>query len=407
MGGKDVFAKTRAFQLLLNPFKETGYFPYYLPLDSNEGTVAYFQGEKVFMLGSNNYLGLTSHPKVREASIEAIRKYGTSLTGSRFLNGSIKMHEEFEGELAEFVGKEAALVFATGYQTNIGIISAIANAKTVVISDKKNHASIRDGTKISDGREVLFKHNDILDLKLALRGLEEDEGAFVAVDGIFSMEGDIINLSDVVKVTKEYEGRVLVDDAHALGVLGKGGRGTASHFGLTNEVDIMMATFSKSFASIGGFVASDSDVIDYIRIFGRSIIFSASLNPANIASARCCLNILKQEPERVARLKDNGNYLRNGLKNLGFNATDGETPIIPIVVGNDFVCVMVWKALLDAGVYVNPVLYPAVGKNTATLRVSVTATHTFKQLDEVLEIFQKVGGQYGLLNQSQKASKAF
>ncbi len=398
MGGKDILAKAKAFQMVLNTLRDLDYFPYYLPLDSNEGTTAFYQGREVFMLGSNNYLGLTTDQRVREASIDAIRKFGTSLTGSRFLNGSIQMHEDFEAELAAFVGKEAALVFATGYQTNVGIISALANAKTLIISDYKNHASIRDGAKISDGKEVTFQHNDILDLKRILRTLGEDEGAFVVVDGVFSMEGDVINLPEVVKVTKQYEGRILVDDAHALGVLGRGGRGTADHFGLTDQVDLIMGTFSKSFASIGGYVAAEKDVIDYIRIFGRSIIFSASLNPANVASARACLHILQQEPERVEQLQKNGQYLREGLKQMGFNVGDSITPIVPIVIGTDFMCLVVWKELLEQGVYVNPVLYPAVGKNAATLRASVTATHTFQQLDQTLEIFARVGKKFDILN---------
>lgn len=406
MGGRDIFAKAKTFQFLIKTAREIGIYPYYHALERNDGPVAIFRGQEVIMLGSNNYLGLTTHPKVKEAAIDAINNYGTSMTGSRFLNGTIELHEQFESELAQFVGKESALIFSTGYQANVGILSGLANSNTVIISDKKNHASLSDGIKVSEGRHHEFNHNDINDFRMALNSIDEDEGAFVVVDGVFSMEGDIINLPKIVEYAKKAEARILVDDAHGLGVLGKKGQGTAHHFGLENEVDLIMGTFSKSFASIGGYVAGDAEVIDYIRIFGRTIIFSAALPPANAAAARACLHILQEEPERVLKLKENANFLRKGLKDIGFQVHDGETAIVPIIIGNDVTCIRFWKDLLENGVYTNPVIYPAVGKNKATIRTSVMATHDEKQLSQALETFERIAKKSGLLDSIKKDMEA-
>ena len=373
-----------------------GYYPYFIAMQGNEGNEAIFQGRRLIMCGSNNYLGLTTHPKVREAAIEAVRQYGTSCTGSRFLNGTLELHEQLEHELAAWVGKPAALVFSTGMQTNLGTISALVGRNDVVILDRDDHASIVDGARLGWGKVKRFKHNNVEDLQRVLEGIEDKVGRLVVVDGLFSMEGDIARLPDIVKVCKHYGARLMVDDAHALGVLG-GGRGTAAHFGLNDGVDLIMGTFSKSLASLGGYIAGDEDVIHYIKHFARALMFSASIPPANAAAALAALHVMQEEPERVRRVNDIGEQMRKSYHELGFNTGGSASPIIPIYVGDDFRAAVIWKAMFEAGVYVNMVVSPAVPEGKQLLRTSYMATHTDEQLGRVVEIFSQVGKQVGLI----------
>jgi len=373
-----------------------GIYPYFLPLTGNEGTEAVFGNKRLIMCGSNNYLGLTVDPRVRQAAIEAIEKFGTSCTGSRFLNGNLEFHEQLERELAEFVGKEAALVFSTGMQVNLGTISALVGRGDYVILDKEDHASIVDGALLSLGEVKRFAHNDLDDLERLLKRLPADKGKLVVVDGVFSMGGDLAPLDELVPLCKKYGARLMVDDAHGIGVTG-GGRGTAWQFGVTEGVDLIMSTFSKSFASLGGFVAGDEPVIHYIKHHARSLLFSASIPPSNAAAALAALKIMREEPERVKRLNEIGDYMRAGFKRLGFNIGNSVTPIIPIIIGDRMRTVMVWHALFQAGVFVNPVLTPAVPPGMDLLRTSYMATHTDEQLDRVLAVFEQVGKQMGLI----------
>ncbi len=386
----DLFSKTRGGMERVREARRAGLYPYFIPLTNNEGAVSSFGDRTLIMIGSNNYLGLTTHPKVRQAAIDAIRTYGTSCSGSRFLNGTLEMHLELEKQLADWVGKEAALVFSTGYQTNVGTISALIQRDDFVITDKEDHASIIDGCRLSYGTMKRFIHNDMDSLERVLASLPEKGGRLVVVDGVFSMGGDIAPLPELVRLCKKYGARLMVDDAHSVGVLG-GGRGTAAHFGLTDEVDLIMGTFSKSFASLGGFIAGDQEVIEYIQHTARSFIFSASIPPANAAAALAALQVMKEEPERIARVNENGAYMRRRYREMGFNIGHSETPIIPIIIGDDNKTLMAWKMLFDNGVYTNPVLPPAVPPKLSLLRTSYIATHTREHLDRVLEVMEKVG----------------
>ena len=397
----DPFAKAREFQKIVGPSREMGIYPYFQPLECNLGEEAILKGQKVIMLGSNNYLGLTTHPKVREAAIEAIRRFGPSMTGSRLLNGTLELHETFEEEIAEFLGKPAAAVFTTGYQVNLGIISALANFNTTVFMDKLNHASLYDAVKMSDARVVYYRHLDMGDLEEALAKTPEGRAKLIATDGVFSMEGDVAPLPHLVFLAKKYHARLMVDDAHGLGVLGERGEGTAGHFRLSSSVDLIMSTFSKTLASTGGYVAGDFEVIDYIKHFGRSMIFSASITPANLAAARAALQVLKDEPERVQMARRNGQKLKNGLLEMGWNVGPTETPIIPVLIGNDVTTLAIWKDLLSEGVYVNPVVSPAVDPQNSLLRVSTIATHSDAHLGKALDAFRRVGERYGLLSRSE------
>ncbi len=374
-----------------------GLYPYFLPLTENEGTVASFRGHRLIMCGSNNYLGLTTDPRVRQAALDAIQRFGTSCTGSRFLNGTLELHEQLEHQLAEWVGKEAALVFSTGMQTNLGTISALVGRNDVVILDKDDHASIVDGARLGWGETKRFRHNDMRDLERILAGIPPEQGKLVIVDGLYSMGGDIAPLPEITALCARYGARLMVDDAHAIGVLG-GGRGTAAHFGLTDKVDLIMSTFSKSFASLGGFVAGDSDVIHYVKHHARALIFSASIPPANAAAALAALQIMREEPERVQRLNAIGERMRRELRALGFNIGNSVSPIIPIIIGDDTRTLLTWKDLFEAGVFVNPVLAPAVPQGQQLLRTSYMATHTDEQLDYVLETYFRVGKQLGLIS---------
>jgi 8-amino-7-oxononanoate synthase len=391
----DIFDKCFCFTKA-REYMASGYYPYFIPMEGNEGTEAIFKGRRLIMCGSNNYLGLTTHPKVRQAAIEAINTFGTSCTGSRFLNGTLELHEQLEHELAAWVGKEAALVFSTGMQVNLGTISSLVDRHDVVVLDREDHASIVDGARLGWGKVKRFKHNDVEDLEKVLNKIDDKNGKLVVVDGLFSMEGDIAVLPAIAKVCKKYGARLMVDDAHALGILG-GGRGTAAHFGLTNEVDLIMGTFSKSLASLGGFIAGDDDIIHYIKHHARSLIFSASIPPANAATALAALRVMREEPERIKRVNDIGDYMRAQYKELGFNTGNSVSPIIPIYVGDDLRAAIIWKTMFEAGVYVNMVVAPAVPEGKQLLRTSYMATHTDDQLGRVLEIFSEVGKQVGII----------
>jgi len=373
-----------------------GLYPYFIPLTDSEGTEVTVGDHRLIMIGSNNYLGLTTHPKVRQAAIEAIRRYGTGCTGSRFLNGTLELHLELERRLAEFVGTEAALVFSTGYQTNLGTISALVGRGDFVITDKDDHASIVDGCRLAFGKVRRFRHGDMAHLERVLAGLPEDTGKLVVVDGVFSMGGDIAPLPEIVPLCQKYGVRLMVDDAHSVGVLG-GGRGTAAHFGLADQVDLTMGTFSKSFASLGGFIAGAEDVIHYIQHNARSLIFSASMPPANAAAALAALEVMQEEPERIERVNQIGERMRAGFRQLGFNVGASETPIIPVIIGDDTRTFMTWKALYEAGVYTNPVVSPAVPPGSSLLRTSYMATHTDEQLDRILAVFAQVGRVLGFI----------
>ncbi len=376
--------------------KASGVYPYFIPLDENEGTEVIFNGRHIIMCGSNNYLGLTTHPKVRQAAVDAIARYGTSCTGSRFLNGNLTLHETLEEEIANWVGKEASLVFSTGMQVNLGTISALVSRGDIIILDKDDHASIVDGAFLSGGKIERYRHNDMDHLERVLESLPRDKGKLLVVDGLFSMEGDIAPLPELVPLCKEYGVRLMVDDAHAMGVLG-GGRGTAFHFGMTEDVDLIMSTFSKSFASLGGFIAGDKDVIEYIQHHARSLIFSASIPPSNAAAALAALEVMREEPERIERVNQIAEMMRREYQNLGFNTGTSVTPVIPIIIGDDELTFLTWRMLFDNGVFVNPVISPAVSPGRQLLRTSYMATHTDEQLNKVLSIFEKVGKQLGLI----------
>ncbi|MBM3295703.1 MAG: pyridoxal phosphate-dependent aminotransferase family protein [Candidatus Aminicenantes bacterium] len=372
---------------------QMGMFPYFIPIEEAEGTEVVIHGKRLLMIGSNNYLGLTNHPKVKERAVEALRKYGTSCTGSRFLNGTLEMHLELEERLAAFVGLEAALVFSTGFQVNLGSIPALVDPSDVLITDKEVHASIVDGVRQAKGQKNVqvrfFKHNDAADLESILAACPEESGKLVVVDGVYSMGGDIAPLPEIVPLCRKYGARLLCDDAHSLGVLG-GGRGTAAHFGLVPEVDLVMGTFSKSFASIGGFMAGRKEVIHWLQIFARPFIFSASLPPASVATVLACLDVIREEPERVARVNAVGERVRTELRGMGYDIAVSETPIIPIVIGDMMKTIQTWKILFDAGIYTNVALPPAVPPDSSLLRTSYMATHTDDQIDRILETFRKV-----------------
>lgn len=367
-----------------------GIYPYFHALDSGQDSEVVMNGKRVIMLGSNNYLGLTSDPRVKEAAIKAVEKFGVGCSGSRFLNGTLTLHLELEAKLAKFVNKEAALVYSTGFQTNLGIISAIAGRNDYILSDKENHASIVDGCRLSFAKLLKFKHNDMEDLERILKTIPETSGKLIIIDGIYSMEGDIADLPGVVKLAKQYGARIMIDDAHGFGVLGEHGRGTAEYFGLEDEVDIIMSTFSKSLASLGGFIAAKEEVIHYIKHSSRPFIFSASIPPSNAAAAMESLNIIEKEPERIKKLWDNAKFMKEGFEKLGLRIGNTQTPIIPIIIGEDYETFKLTMELLEEGVYVNPAISPAVEKGRSLLRTSYTPTHTREQLEYALAAFEKV-----------------
>lgn len=361
--------------------KKHGYYPFFRELESAQDTEVLINGNKILMFGSNSYLGLTNHPKTKEAAINAIKKYGTGCAGSRFLNGTIDLHIQLENVLANFVGKPAAIVFSTGLQSNLGTVSALTGRNDYILIDELDHASIIDGCRLSFSKTIKYKHNDIADLENTLRSLPVEGIKLIVVDGVFSMEGDIVSLPKLVKVAEKYSANIMVDEAHSLGVMGKKGSGVSSHFGLTDKIDIIMGTFSKSLASVGGFIASDDYTINYLKHQSRSLMFSASISPANAASALAAIEIVKSEPERIARLWENTNYAKKSLQDLGFDVGKTETPIIPIYVRDDMKTFQLTKMLQDEGVFVNPVVSPAVRSDSSLIRFSLMATHTKQQID--------------------------
>jgi 8-amino-7-oxononanoate synthase len=376
--------------------RERGLYPWFLPLEDTEGTEVVVEGRKILMIGSNNYLGLTTDPRVREAAIEAVKRYGTSCTGSRFLNGTLALHQEAEARLANFVGMEAALVFSTGYQVNLGTISALIGRGDVVVLDKDDHASIVDGAMLALGEIRRYSHNDMDHLDRVLEKIDEDTSVLVVVDGVYSMGGDLAPLPDIIPITKKYGARLMVDDAHSIGVMG-GGRGTAAHFGVTEDLDLIMGTFSKSFASLGGFIAGDADVMDYIQHHARSFMFSASMPASNVAAVLAALDIMENEPEHVERLWEVTERMRSGLKEMGFQMGPSTTPIIPIIIGEMEKTFMAWKMCFDAGLYTNAVIAPAVPPDMGLLRTSYMATHTDEQIDRALNILGEVGRELALI----------
>lgn len=377
-----------------------GVYPYFHPIQGAPGNEVIVDGKKCIMIGSNNYLGLVNDPRVKEAAVEATRKYGSGCTGSRLLNGTLDLHVELEDRLARFMQKDAALVFSTGFQTNLGVISTLVGKGDACIIDRQDHACIVDGTRLSHGKVYKFAHNDMVDYERIAANVRQSTrgGVLVVVDGVFSMEGDIINLPELVEISEKYNIQVMVDDAHAVGVMGPTGAGTAEHFGLIDRVDLTMGTFSKSFASLGGFVVGSKDVIKWIKHTARSLIFSASIPPANCAAVLAVLDIIESEPERRENLWKNARRIQKGFRDLGFNIGATETPVVSVMVGGDMDAFIFWKALYDNGVFTNPVISPAVPPGQALIRTSYTATHTDQQLDRVIEVFAKVGREKGLIS---------
>jgi 8-amino-7-oxononanoate synthase len=392
----DVFDKCYKILEQTEDLKKSGHYFFFRKIKSPQDAEVTIDGKRLIMIGSNNYLGLTNHPRVKEAAIKAIERYGSGCAGSRFLNGNLEIHEELETKLARFFHKEAALVFATGYQTNLGAISSLIGRTDVAIIDKYDHASIIDGCRLSFGHVKKFRHNDMEDLERILEA-NKDKGMLIIVDGIFSMEGDIADLPNIVRLAKTYGARVMVDDAHGIGVLGEAGRGTAEHFGLEDQVDLIMGTYSKSLAAIGGFVAGARESINFIKHVGRSMIFSASLPPALVASVSTALDIMEEQPQLISQLWKNTHKMLQGYKKLGYDTGTSETPIIPIIIKDSMKVYAMCHGLFEEGVFVNPVVSPAVPPGRELLRTSYMATHTEEQLDKVLQAFEKVGKKLGVI----------
>lgn len=377
--------------------KRRGLYPYFRPIASAQDTEVELHGRQVLMLGSNSYLGLTNHPELKKAAVEAVRKYGTGCAGSRFLNGTLDIHVELEERLADLVGKEAALLYSTGFQTNLGVISTMVSRKEYVLTDKEDHASIVDGCLLSPGEFVRWNHGDTDGLQSKLEKIPVEAGKLIAVDGIFSMSGDIVDLPTVTDLAEQYNATIMVDDAHGLGVLGDRGEGTSGYYGLTDKVHLIMATFSKSLASLGGFIASDRDTIEYLKHNSRALIFSASITPANTASVLAALDIMEREPDRREKLWENTRLMREGLEELGFKTGNSCTPIIPVHMGEMDTCFKFCKRLEEEGVFVNPVVPPAVMPTETLLRVSLMATHTEKQINFALDKMGEVGNELDVL----------
>lgn len=368
-----------------------GVYPYFRAIEESHDTDVVVEGERKVMVGSNNYLGLTHHPRVLAAAEAAMRRYGSGCTGSRFLNGTLDLHKRLEAELAAFLNKEAALVFSTGFQTNLGVIASLVSRNDHIFSDKLNHASIVDAARLAPGTTHRYAHSDMGALERALRGVPDGVGKLIVTDGIFSMEGDIADLPAITSLAEVHGAKVLVDDAHAFGVLGPRGAGTAEHFGLEDEVDLIVTTFSKSLASIGGVVAGPEAVIHYLKHHARPLIFSASMPPSAVATVLAALDVLRTEPERLESLWRNTRRMQQGLRELGYDIGTSETPVIPVVIGELNQMLRFWKELFDAGVFTNPVTPPAVPANSCRLRISLMATHTDDHIDQVLDAFAQVG----------------
>ena len=395
----DVFYKCYAFTRA-DEVKQKGLYPYFRPIEENEGPVVQIEGRKVIMAGSNNYLGLTAHPKVKEAAEKAIKKYGTGCSGSRYLTGTLDLHIELEERLAKFLGYEACLLFSTGFQTNLGVISTLVQKGDYVISDKENHASIVAGCLLAKGgyaEFVRYKHNDYEDLDRILSQLPEDAGKLVVTDGVFSVTGEIVNLPLILEIAKKHNARVFVDDAHAIGVIGPGGKGTAHYWNKVEETDLTMSTFSKTFASLGGFVCGPERVINYLKHHSPAIIFSASPTPASCASALAALEILEEQPELVDKLRRNADKMRKGFKELGFQIVENESAIVPVIIGDVELSFIFWRKLFDNGVFVNAFIPPGVPPNMSMMRTSYMASHEDEHLEKILEVFKKVGKELGLI----------
>ena len=393
----DLFERCRRFDKPKQA-EAAGCYPYFIPIQSQTGPDVIIDGRRMIMLGSNNYLGLTQHPKVIEAAVRAVEKYGSGCTGSRLMNGTLDLHLELESRLAHFAKKEAALVFTTGYQVNLGCISALVGRHDTVVIDKADHASIVDGCMLSHARVARFKHNDMADLERILSSLDPQHGILLVVDGVFSMEGDLANLPKIAELKKRYGARLLVDEAHSVGVFGEGGRGTAEYFGLIDDVDLIVGTFSKSFASTGGYVAGDADVIYYIRHLARPLLFTAAIPPASAAAALAALDVIETEPERRARLWENSNKMKRWYDELGFCTGGTQSPIIPLVIGEEMRLAQFWRRLFDLGVFTNAAVAPAVEPDRALIRTSYMATHTDSHLTAAIEIVGQAGRELGLIS---------
>lgn len=377
--------------------EKMGLYPFFRVIESDQDTVVTIKGKKVLMFGSNSYMGLTNHPKIKAASIKAIEKYGTGCAGSRFLNGTLDIHIELENKLAEFVGKDAALCFSTGFQVNLGVIPTVTSRNDYILIDELNHASIIEATRLSFAKVLKFRHNDMHSLERLLKQCEPGRIKLIVVDGIFSMDGDIANLPQISRLAEKYEATVMVDDAHAIGVIGKHGSGTASHFGLTDKIDLIMGTFSKSLAALGGFIAGDFETINYIKHHSRTLIFSASITPASAAAVLAALEIIKSEPERIKHLWDITHYAIDHFKQSGFDIGNTVTPIIPLYIRDNFKTLKLTRMLMDDGVFVNPVVSPAVSKDSTLIRFSLMATHTQEQVDVALDRLKKAGKKLGII----------
>lgn len=390
---KQLHTKVNSY-LLPSIAKRAGVYPYFRPIESSQDTEVMIGGRRVLMFGSNSYLGLTNHPLIKKAAQAAVEKYGTGCAGSRFLNGTLDIHIQLEERLAAYIGKEAALVFSTGYQVNLGVMSCLTGRNDYLILDEYDHASIIDGSRLSFSKVIRYKHNNMQDLEQTLSAIPANAIKIIAVDGIFSMEGDIVKLPEIVALSEKYNASVMVDDAHSLGVIGENGAGTASHFGATNDVDLIMGTFSKSLASLGGFIAADAAYIEYLKHHARSLIFSASMAPSSVASTLAALGVIEAEPERIGNLWSNTLYARKLLQDNGFDIGISETPIIPIYVRDDQKTFLITRMLQEAGVFVNPVVSPGVPVGSSLIRFSLMATHTFEQIDtavgKLIEVFNEV-----------------
>lgn len=378
--------------------RATGLYPYFRMIESDQDTEVLMNGKKVLMFGSNSYLGLTCHPKIKEAAKKAIDKYGTGCAGSRFLNGTLDIHIELEDRLAKMVHKEGALAYSTGFQVNVGVVSALTDRNDYILLDELDHASIIEGSRLSFSKVLKYKHNDMDSLESKLKLCEPDRIKLIVTDGIFSMEGDIVKLPEMVRIAEKYDASIMVDDAHSIGVIGEKGSGTASHFGLTDKVDLIMGTFSKSLASLGGFIASDAHTIDFLKHNSRSLIFSASMTPASAASVLAAIDIMESEPERIQHLWDISHFALDSFKNMGFDTGHSETPIIPLFVRDNTKTLELTKMLLDEGIFVNPVLSPAVKKEDTLIRFSLMATHTKHQVEIGLDKIYKVAKKLGILS---------
>ncbi|HLP48895.1 MAG TPA: pyridoxal phosphate-dependent aminotransferase family protein [Candidatus Kapabacteria bacterium] len=392
----DIFKKCYEFRRA-EEAKESGLYPYFTEIERVEGNYVWVNGKKTLMVGSNNYLGLFDDAKIKDATVTAVNQYGSSTCGSRFLNGTYSLHVQLEKELAEFMGKEEAQTFSTGFQTNLGTISAIAGRNDVIVLDRMVHASIMDAVRLSYAHVVKYKHNDMADLEAKIKTISKEKGIIIVVDGVFSMEGDLANLPEIVSTAKKYGARVMVDDAHGVGVMGKNGRGSCEHFGVLDDVDLIMTTFSKSFASLGGFVTGDSKIIQYIKHVARALMFSASITPASLASAYKALDIIRTEPWRRKRLWEITRIINKGLTDMGYHTGNTETPIIPIFIRDVEKTFLLWRYLRDFGIFTNPVIAPAVPPEDALIRTSFTATHTDEDLEFILKGFKEGGKALGII----------